>query len=130
MVAPETLDAFTGISGFHFVFGNNEYDHPALRARAAALSLHCHDHYADLTLAAKRVALLHGHDDALLHRTTRSGDFQYVVHGHTHLRKDQRVAGTRVINPGALQRAKVKSVALLDLTTDELRFLELPPQNP
>jgi putative phosphoesterase len=49
----------------------------------------------------------------------------YVFHGHTHRRDDYREAGMRIINPGALHRAAVKTVALLDLSTDDLRFIEV-----
>jgi uncharacterized protein len=125
LVAPEMLDHFAGLDPFHFVFGNNEYDHAAIRSRALALQLHCHGEFADLSLAGKRIALLHGHDGALLHKLTRSEDYDYVVHGHTHLRQDARRGKTRIINPGALHRAKAKSVALLDLNADHLQFLEI-----
>ena len=47
-------------------------------------------------------------------------------HGHTHLRRDERIGRTRAINPtlcNGLQRAE-KSVALLDFwLSDQLRFL-------
>jgi len=92
---------------------------------ARALDLHCHGHVADLTFAGKRLALLHGHDGALFHKLAHSGDYAYLIHGHTHVRRDERLGNSRIINPGALHRAKSKSVALLDVATDELRFLEL-----
>jgi len=126
LVAPDMLAHFAGLGPFHFVFGNNEYDHAAIRSLALSLDLHCHGDAADLTFAGKRVALLHGHDGALLNKLARSGDYAYVIHGHTHVRQDLRINGTRIINPGALHRAKIKSVALLNVATDELRFLELP----
>ena len=126
LVAPDMLSHFADIGPFHFVFGNNEYDHAAIRTLAHALDLHCHDPFADLTFAGKRVALLHGHDATLFHKLAQSGDYAYLIHGHTHVRQDTRLGHTRIINPGALHRAKTKSVALLNVGTDELRFLELP----
>ena len=126
LVDPDMLAHFAGIGPFHYVFGNNEYDLPAIRALDHSLELHCHGESADLAFAGKRVALLHGHDSALLNKLTRSGDYAYVIHGHTHVRRDLRLGPTRIINPGALHRARPKSVALLDVATDELKFLELP----
>jgi putative phosphoesterase len=125
LVAPDMLSHFAGLNPFHFVFGNNEYDHAAIRSHALALNLHCHGNFADLTLDGKRVGLLHGHDGTLFHELTRSGDYDYLIHGHTHLRHDSRVGKTRIINPGALHRARTKSAALLDLAKDDLRFLEV-----
>lgn len=49
----------------------------------------------------------------------------YLLHGHTHLRRDDRVGHTRIVNPGALYRAKVKTCALINLATDDLTFIEL-----
>ncbi len=125
LVAAEMLDHFAGLDPFHFVFGNNEYDHATIRSRALALNLHCHGDFADLSLAGKRIALLHGHDGTLLHKLAHAGTHDYIIHGHTHVRRDARHGKTRIINPGALHRAKVKSAALLDLAADELRFVEL-----
>lgn len=126
LVDPNMLAHFAGIGPFHFVFGNNEYDHAAIRSLALSLDLHCHGDSADLTFAGKRLALLHGHDSALLHKLAHSGNYAYIVHGHTHVRRDLRLGPTRIINPGALHRAKTKSVALLDVQSDHLQFLELP----
>lgn len=130
LVSPDMLFHFAGIGPFHFVFGNNEFDHAALRSQAVALNLFCHGHFADLSFAGKRLALLHGHDAALFHRLAASGQYHYIIHGHSHLCRDTRLPApspTRIINPGALFRAKTKSVALLDVASDSLRFLELPP---
>lgn len=126
LVAPTMLEHFAGLEPFHFVFGNNEYDHAALRSKAAALNLQCHGEFADLRLGGKRVGLLHGHDSRLFSRLAGSGEYDYLIHGHTHVREDARLGKTRIINPGALHRARVKSVALLDVAKDELRFVELP----
>ena len=128
LVAAEMLEHFAGLQAFHFVFGNNEYDHAAIRSRAAALKLHCHGEFADLSLGGKRVGLLHGHDGGLFHKLTSAGDYDYLIHGHTHVRRDVRTGRTRIVNPGALHRARVKSAALLNLATDELRFVELGAQ--
>jgi putative phosphoesterase len=129
LVSPEMLDLFKGLP-FHFVFGNNEYDLAALRSRAKALHLHCHNYFADLSFDNKRLALLHGHDHPLMTRLLKppapsARPFDYIIHGHTHLRCDQRQGHSRIINPGALQRARTRTFALLDTATDQLTFLEL-----
>ncbi len=124
---PAMLAHFAGLNEFHFVFGNNEFDHAALRSLALSLNLHCHGEFADLSFAGKRLALLHGHDGALFDKLAHSGDYAYLIHGHTHLRQDSRLGPTRIINPGALHRSASQSVALLDVTTDHLRFLSLAP---
>ena len=42
------------------------------------------------------------------------------------LLRDERIGRTRVINPGALQRARRYTVALLDTEMDALELFELP----
>ncbi len=123
LVSPSMLDLFKGLP-FHFVFGNNEYDFSGLRSRAMAQGVACHGELADLTLAGKRVALTHGHTHTF-RKAVREGTFHYVIYGHTHVIGDERIGNTRVINPGALQRAHKKTVALLNLATDDLRYLSL-----
>ena len=41
------------------------------------------------------------------------------------VRRDERFGKTRIINPGALHRASEKTVALLDLATDQLEFIRV-----
>jgi putative phosphoesterase len=131
LVSAEMLGCFEGLP-FHFVFGNNEYDHTELRSLALAKKLHCHEFKGELTFGEKKIALLHGHEARDLNRAVTGGKFHYVIHGHTHVRRDERVrgeggaAGTRIINPGALHRTREKSVALLDVAADVLTFLNVP----
>jgi len=51
-----------------------------------------------------------------------------VIHGHSHLHRDERLGATRVINPGALGglRREPRSVAVLDVAADLLRFIPVP----
>ena len=126
LVSPAMLSLFESLP-FHFVFGNNEYDHAAIKSQAHALGLHCHGELAELEFLGHRIGLLHGDDGVTLRRLVDSQQFAYIVHGHTHVRKDARVGRTRIINPGAVHRAKVKSVALLNLANDSLDFHEIPP---
>ena len=128
LVSPEMLAYFEGLP-FHFVFGNNEYDHATLRSKAKSLDLECHGNVAELTFDGKRLVMLHGHEGALMHKLILEGRYDYVIHGHTHVRRDERVGRTRIINPGALQRARTKSVALLDTSTDALTFISVAPAN-
>jgi len=120
------LDVLVGTPAA-FVFGNTDYERDELRNYAAILGIKCLGHYGVIELAGKRLAVTHGDDDALLARLKRPGQpIDYLFTGHTHVRHDHRIGTLRCINPGALHRAAIKSVATLDLLTDELIFLSLP----
>lgn len=54
----------------------------------------------------------------------------YILHGHTHTLRDERVCGVRLINPGALHRALVHTVATLSLEQDELHFWRVDENEP
>lgn len=129
LVSPEMLVHFSGLP-FHFIFGNNEYDHATLRSKAKSLNLECHGNVAEFEFEGKHLVMLHGHEQALMHKFLGEGKHDYLIHGHTHVRRDERVGKTRIINPGALQRARTKSVALLDTATDTLTFIPVVPVNP
>ncbi len=73
-----------------------------------------------------RIGLIHGDDAGRLEGMINSGAFDLVVHGHTHEFRDERVGQTRVVNPGAVHRAKTPSVCVWDAETDELERLEIP----
>jgi predicted phosphodiesterase len=47
----------------------------------------------------------------------------YLLFGHSHRPTDERRGPTRRINPGALHRAKVRTVAVLDMARDSLHWL-------
>lgn len=79
----------------------------------------------ELTLAGKRMAILHGHQAQALEQAIASGTFEYVFTGHTHQALDERMGQTRVINPGAVHRAYPPTVAVLDLAHDALEFIEI-----
>lgn len=74
-----------------------------------------------LTLDGKTFAVFHGHERGF-NAAVNSLDVDYILHGHTHTARDVRRGATRIINPGALHRAREKTVATLDTRSDELLF--------
>lgn len=117
------LDQFAGLS-LTFIWGNNDWDVAGLEDYAATLGLSCGGRFADLALGGKTVAVIHGDDAALKRKILDEQRHDYLLLGHTHQFEDTRVGRTRIINPGALYRARFKTVALLDTRSDRLeRFV-------
>lgn len=123
LCAPEMLAHFVGLPAA-FVWGNCD-DRRALEHHAARLGIACHGAVGDLTLGGKRIAFLHGDDGARQQQLLAAQQHDYLFHGHTHVADDRRIGRTRLINPGALHRARRKTVALLDLRNDALEFLTI-----
>jgi putative phosphoesterase len=111
----------------HFVWGNT--DEPTNRVFAFLETAGIEpprDVPLELRLRGKLIHVFHGHEPEF-RRALTSTDADYILHGHTHTCRDERIAGARVINPGALQRARRYTVAVLDLDTDLLTFHEIEP---
>lgn len=107
-----------------FVWGNTDVPEPTWRSYVKGLGLTWPEGPVELTLAGRRIGIYHGHEKGFA-EAVRKTPYDYLLHGHTHRLNDGRVAGMRVINPGALHRVAIRTVAVLDLATDELEFLEL-----
>ena len=81
-----------------------------------------------VTMAGKRIGLCRGEDMGLINQWAKSREFDYIFYGHTLRRRDERIGKTRLVNPGALSgpRYQPRSGCLINLETDEVRFVEIP----
>jgi uncharacterized protein len=113
---PETVALFRGFTA-HFVFGNCDIDKSALRSAIADIGATLHDHFGSIELDGVKLAFLHGDDNRLMRDVERSGHYDFLFYGHTHQAEEHRTGPTRVINPGALHRARPKTFVVLDLAS-------------
>lgn len=119
------LDQMAGTPGA-FVFGNNDFDGEDLKRYAQHLGLTCLEYGGVLTLDEKAIAVTHGDNQKEIQRWSVGAD--YLLTGHSHRQHDRSSGSIRWINPGALYRAAVKSVATLDLESDDLQWIEVPQE--
>ena len=117
-------------------WGNTDAADDALVAHAEALGLNAaHEVPLHLDLDGHRIAVFHGHEPAFLRFFKRKPvggargagrvGRDYVLCGHQHVASDTCIGCWRVINPGALHRAYVYTVATLDLATDAVKFWQV-----
>ncbi len=118
----DILDALAGHQAI-FVFGNNDYNHTELANYAGIVGIACGGMQGKLAFAAKRAVVTHGDDHRLINRLVREQQIDYLFVGHTHETMDRREGKVRIINPGALFRTAVKTVAVLDTLTDKVEFI-------
>ena len=119
----ETVWLFPGNS--HFVFGNCDTERSSLRQAMYGTGATLHEPFGSLRLDGVNLAFIHGDDKRLLDKLETCGEFDYVFHGHTHVARDERVGPTRVINPGALHRARPKTFVVLDLSSGETQSVKV-----
>jgi len=104
----------------HYVLGNvDHYEDELYAAAVMAASGTFHARFADLTLAGKRIAVLHSDDAKRFRLTIAGGDYDLVCYGHTHEAEQHHEGKTLVLNPGALYRASKHQIAVVDLETME-----------
>ena len=115
------LDALVG-HDCTFVWGNCDTVSPLLTRYVRQIGLTPPEPPVRLVLCGKTIAVYHGHERDFA-TVAQKGGCDYLFYGHTHRYHDQRVNGCRAINPGALYRAAVHTVALLDVERDDLQFL-------
>lgn len=109
-----------------FVLGNHDSDSvPHLEAAADEFGVHFLGSGGIVELDDKRLGVAHGHLTADIERVL-SEKPDYLLWGHSHVPSDEIIGSIRRINPGALHRADEFTVALLDLSNGQARFLSLP----
>jgi putative phosphoesterase len=115
----ETVRLFRGLPT-HFVFGNCDWDKEELRRAIEESGATLHGAWGELELEGVKIAFLHGDDGRLFRDVEGSGHFDFLFYGHTHQAREHRTGPTRVVNPGALHRARVKTFVVLDTATGAL----------
>ena len=98
----------------HFVFGNVD-DPRSLEAAIREAGQTSHQRFGSLEAEGKQIAFMHSDDQNLFRQTVRSGGWDVVCHGHTHLAEISTAGRTLVLNPGAIDRTEHPSVAVLEL---------------
>jgi putative phosphoesterase len=121
---PETVEMFRGFAT-HFVFGNCDIDEGPLREAMADIGATLHDHFGSLELEGVKLAFTHGDENILMRDVERSGYYDFLFYGHTHQAEEHRTGPTRVINPGALHRARPKTFVVLDLASREMESISI-----
>ena len=109
----------------HYVLGNVDWNAARLRLAIDAAGHLCHDRFGTLELNRRSIALIHGDDADRLREAIESQVWDLVCYGHTHVAENHYEAKTLVLNPGAVHRASIPSVAVVDLASLEVTFVRL-----
>src|SRR5262245_17469689 len=125
---PKTVRLFSSIPS-HFVFGNWDLRPARLKSAIAEIGGVCHEEIGRLDVAENRVASVHDHIARQRQRLDTFGQFDFPFYGHSHKAEVYRAGRTLVANPGALYRAKTKTVLLIDLTTGKWETLVVDGQS-
>ena len=129
VIAPPIIPAFDGFE-FHLVFGNNDGETDGLRRAIDDLGKEsmCHGRFTAIELDGIQFAMLHGEDLVEVEAYARAGTYDYVLYGHHHERREERIGETWIVNPGAhfpSVPVEHQTVVVLDTKTGEHTFVPL-----
>ena len=131
IIAPFTLKIFSEVP-FYAVFGNNDGERLVLKDVAEKSGSIISDGPLEVQMGGRKFLLVHGWGSVdrtrrMVYSMAKSGDFNYLLYGHTHQRDFKKVGKTLVINPGegcgCLSGSG--SAAVLDITSGEIEFLDI-----
>jgi putative phosphoesterase len=124
LFSPPIVFLLAGLPSW-FVLGNHDSDMvPHLERAATEYGVVCLGWGGVVELAGKRIGVAHGHLSGDVRRVLAAHP-DYLLSGHSHIASDTLVGSVRRINPGALHRADVFTVALLEVDLGEVRFLQV-----
>tara|TARA_Y100000310_G_scaffold339022_1_gene430383 strand:- start:12854 stop:13345 length:492 start_codon:yes stop_codon:yes gene_type:complete len=127
VIAPATIKFFEGLD-MRFVKGNCDGDIELLKEKIEGINGKFYNVLKRLKYKDKVLMLFHGKPGEELDQLIKSERYDYVLHGHTHKKRDEKVGKTRVVNPGGHYLApeqKEHTIALLDVEKDQLEFVEI-----
>lgn len=107
----------------YLAYGNCDFNKTGFEQAEAHGQLTCVGSGETLTFGDTAIAFTHGHHDRIM-QDLLTDQPDYLIHGHTHERRDETVKGTRVLNPGAVKPPN-SSIATLELDSDDVTFHEL-----
>ena len=127
IISPPVLRFFEGLP-LRIALGNNDGERAGLLKMAQSLGFGEPKDELEFELDGKSFYAYHGTSANRLAAAIASQKYDYVLTGHTHALRDERVGRTRVINPGALFLVSRPTFAVLDPVTDRLEIVDVVPE--
>ena len=125
IIAPVTVLYFKDLR-IKFILGNCDGDVENIKGRINEIDGEFLGIFSELELENKKIALLHGQDTKKLNELILTGQYNYILHGHTHVKRNEKVGMARIINPGAFYpTVEEKTIAILDVINDEVEFIKI-----
>ena len=124
LISPDMISLFRDFNT-RFVLGNEDTQVDELNRESEKMGFGCIDSMCSLEVDGKKIVVFHGTDVPLFRKAVASGEYDYIIKGHTHFFENYISNNTRVINPGALYRTDEFSVAILDTVNDRVELVRI-----
>lgn len=120
IIAPATIPYFKGLN-ISFIKGNCDGDIEMIKKKIEEINGKFLGLNAELEIDNKKMFLIHKpkFEDKI-------DKYDYILYGHTHLKRNEKINKTRIINPGGLYLGNEEnSIAILNLNNDKLEFINI-----
>lgn len=124
LTSPRIIDMFKEFP-CRFVLGNGDIDVEIITEKSKACGFGCVEAFCDFMAGTKRVLVLHGNDVPMFRRFLTSGEYDYIIKGHTHIFENYVSHRTRIINPGSLYGGEENTIAILDTQADRVEKIRI-----
>ncbi|MBI2654182.1 metallophosphoesterase [Candidatus Woesearchaeota archaeon] len=124
IISPPMLEHFKELK-MKIVYGNNDGERVGLNNKASEYGWEEVTDEKEFEYKGKKFYVYHGTKREKLYAAIKSNKYDYILTGHTHIKRNDKIGKTRVINPGALFRIYPYTIALLDVDKDEVEFVEV-----
>jgi putative phosphoesterase len=119
IVAPATLQYFKGLK-MKVITGNCDGDLVLTEQRCKELGFDYLGAFAQLSIEGKKIYLMHR--DPSKEAPEKIGKYDYIFHGHTHVRRDEMIKKTHIVNPGAHYYKTEGTIAIVDMAKGDVKF--------
>jgi uncharacterized protein len=104
-VFPGVVKEFKNFNGkLVGVLGNNDGEKLGLLKKFQEIGGELQGEFGDLELGGIRIAIYHGTNNKLTEAVIASQKYDLVICGHTHLKRDDKIGNSLVLNPGCAHR--------------------------
>ncbi len=123
IVSPATAKLFKDLKVV-FIRGNCDGDIRNLE-QVAIDNKQLFVHEFETSIDGKKLFAIHGHQAALLDEAIKSGRYKYVLHGHTHKIRMEKINDTLILNPGAHYYMSKGGIIILDTSNDNYKYIPI-----
>ena len=130
-VAPFSLRKFSGFE-LYGVFGNNDGEKIMLKKIAEEEGFKIEDAPFEFEIGGKKFVIIHGvgsieKTKSWSYSLAKSGNYDYVLYGHTHRVDVKKVGNTIVMNPGEAcgYLTGKRTFAFLDVDTGKIEIIDM-----
>ena len=124
LTSPKMIDLFKDFD-CKIVLGNGDMDIEDMCSKCDKFGFASIDYTCSFSAAGKNFFVFHGNNVQMFRDAVLSGQYDYIIKGHTHYFENYISNKTRIINPGSLYESDECSIVILETETDEVKMIKI-----